>query len=63
MTGIYLCYAAGILVLIAAVVLATFRTLTWRDPLLYLIPAVAIIVVALLWGNIGVIYSHAGWTG
>jgi hypothetical protein len=66
MTGIYLCYLAGLLTIIAAVlyfappIVVFGRTLHWGLPLIL---AVACIVVALLWGNIGVIYSHAGFSG
>jgi hypothetical protein len=66
MTGIYLCYLAGVLVIVAAVLyvapplVVRGVTLDWG---VFLILAVACIVIALLWGNIGVIYSHAGWSG
>jgi hypothetical protein len=66
MAGIYLCYLAGVLTIIAAVlyvappIVVFGKTLDWG---LFLILAVACIVAALLWGNIGVIYSHAGLTG
>lgn len=62
MTGIVLCAVALALALAALVLrlLPTERPHLWS---VALIASTILIAVALLWGNIGVIYSHAGLTG
>lgn len=65
MTGILLCFIALVLAL-ASLVLCLIRSgpaQAVRDWPFWLITAVILIQVALLWGNIGVIYSHAGLSG
>jgi hypothetical protein len=67
MTGIVLCIIA-LVVAIAALALRLFPTLQvgpaerfgWG---VWLCAAVILMAIALLWGNVGVIYSHAGFTG
>jgi hypothetical protein len=65
MTGILLCVLA-LIVAFVSLVLCILREgfpQAIRYWPLYLIVAVILTEFALLWGNIGVIYSHAGWTG
>jgi len=64
MAGILLC-ALALAVALVALVLCLIRDglAAVRDWPLWLIVAVVVTEVALLWGNIGVIYSHAGFTG
>ncbi|HEX4395423.1 MAG TPA: hypothetical protein VH084_28415 [Mycobacterium sp.] len=66
----------GIVLVAFALLLAIFSLVLWLFPELlpehlrarlgwglWLIASVILITIALEWGNIGVIYSHAGWTG
>jgi hypothetical protein len=64
MTGILLCVLALVVAIVSLVLcLIRNRLAAVRDWPFYLIAAVIITEVALLWGNLGIIYSHAGWTG
>jgi len=58
--GIVLCFVA-LAVSLASLVLHLLDVPRWWG--LCLIAAVILISVALLWGNVGVIFSHAGFTG
>ena len=60
MTGIVLC-AVALAVSLASLVLHCLDVPRWWG--LCLITAVILISVALLWGNLAVVYSHAGFTG
>jgi len=59
-TGILLCFIA-LAVSLASLVLHWLDVPRWWG--MCLIVAVILISVALLWGNVGVIFSHAGFTG
>lgn len=63
MTGIILVIIAGAFVILSAVLRLLARPVNLFHWSIFLIIAVGLLVVALLYGNIGVIYSHAGWTG
>jgi hypothetical protein len=64
-TGILLCVIALVIAVVSLIVcvVRTGLTAAVRDWPFWLIVAVVLTEIALLWGNIGVIYSHAGLTG
>jgi hypothetical protein len=65
MTGILFCMVALVVAAISLVIclIRTGIVAAVRDWPFWLIVAVILTEIALLWGNVGVIYSHAGLTG
>jgi hypothetical protein len=72
MTGIVLCFFALFTILASLVLYVLPSKASAGMPVIkqklldwgfWLIVTAALLVVALLWGNVGVIYSHAGFTG
>jgi hypothetical protein len=65
MTGIVLCLVALALTVVGAILYLSQVGLraAARDWGLWVIISVLLVEVALLWGNIAIVYSHAGFTG
>jgi hypothetical protein len=63
MVGIILVIIALVLTIVAAVLRLMAKPVNLLHWSMFVIYSVFLIEIALLWGNIGVIYSHAGWTG
>jgi hypothetical protein len=67
-TGVAACLigaVCGLLALIfwTAQVFAKFQPSRFTDPALWLSLAVILYGFALLWGNVGILFTHAGFTG